>query len=59
LLVSGDADPYSPGGELEGLLRGMPGAVEWEDVAEADHFWLGYEGVLGSRIARFFARHLS
>lgn len=58
LLVSGDADPYSPGGRLEDLLQGLPGVVEWEAVAGADHFWWGYEGVLGSRIARFFANHL-
>jgi hypothetical protein len=58
LLVSGDADAYSPGGQLEDLLQGVPGVVEWEGVAGADHFWLGYEDVLGSRIARFFASHL-
>lgn len=58
LLVSGDADPYSPGGQLEDLLQGVPGVAEWEGVAGADHFWLGYEEVLGSRIARFFANHL-
>ena len=58
LLVSGDADPYSYAGELEGLLRGVPGVAEWEGVSGADHFWGGYEGVLSSRIARFFSQHL-
>ncbi|MDP6511253.1 MAG: dienelactone hydrolase family protein [Dehalococcoidia bacterium] len=58
LLVSGDADLFSHGGELEGLLRGMLGVAEWESVSGADHFWGGYEGVLSSRIARFFSQHL-
>jgi hypothetical protein len=58
LLVSGDADPYSYAGELEGLLRGVPGVAEWEGVSGADHFWGGYEGMLGSRISRFFSQHL-
>ncbi len=59
LLVSGGADTFSPGGQLEGLLKGLRGVVEWEDVAGTDHFWLGCEEVLGSRIARFFAQYLS
>lgn len=59
LLVSGGADTFSPGGQLEGLLKGLPGVVEWEDVGGTDHFWLGCEEVLGSRIARFFAQYLS
>jgi hypothetical protein len=47
-----------PSEELERLAGELPQPAQFELIDGPDHFWWGYEGVVGQKVADFFAQTL-
>ncbi|MBI2166384.1 MAG: alpha/beta fold hydrolase [Chloroflexi bacterium] len=58
LLISGDRDGFAPSQELDRMFEGLTGPKEKAWVAGSDHFFGGYEEVVGRLASEFFAREL-
>jgi alpha-beta hydrolase superfamily lysophospholipase len=54
LLVSGGRDDFTPAERFTEFCGKLPESKEFAIVEGADHFWLGYEGEAGDRVAAFF-----
>lgn len=55
LFVCGTADVYAPPDEVGPLVEALPGPKDFEVVSGADHFWLGCEGPMATKIGIFLA----
>jgi hypothetical protein len=55
LILVGSEDAFMPPEELERLAGELPQPTRFEMVNGPDHFWWGYEGQAGQRVADFFA----
>ena len=58
LLVSGSHDKFTNTSEFFEFCGNLPEPKECEIVEGADHFWLGYESRLTSRVTDFFIKTL-
>ena len=58
LLVCGTQDEFINYKALEKMVQKMPDPKELSLHTGVDHFWMGEEGVMGERVAQFFAKYL-
>ena len=58
LLTSGDRDSVSPSAWVSDLAGTLGGDAESHVIADADHFWAGFEPLLADLTGEFLARHL-
>ena len=58
LIITGSRDDFTPVEDFQRFCDSLPEPKEHEVIAGADHFWLGYEGQVGERVASFFANAL-
>jgi alpha/beta superfamily hydrolase len=58
LLLWGSQDIVVPVADLNAFTIDLPDPKDYEIVEGADHFWWGYEGKLGPRVASFFKETL-
>ena len=58
LLTTGDSDDICPVEGVEELASALGERVQVEIIPNTDHFWLGHERELATRVGEFFARHL-
>lgn len=54
LLISGDRDSVLPLTELKSRVKELPEPGQWQVIAGADHFWLGFEDQMAERVTGFF-----
>ena len=58
LTIFGSADEYLTV-ELQALMKqDAPGAMQFEIITAADHFWFSFEPVLAEKVASFFDANL-
>lgn len=55
LVMVGDADTSVP---FQPFQKYFTDAKQYQIIAGADHFWLGYENEISSKIAQFFSKNL-
>ena len=58
LMISGSRDDFTPAGQFTEFCGKLPEPKESGIVEGADHFWLGYEGEAGDRVAAFLKARL-
>ena len=58
LLVCAGRDNFTSLSRSLDFYRGLPEPKEWHGIAEADHFWWGYEGQVADKVTDFFVRSL-
>jgi hypothetical protein len=57
-FISGSADVFIPSMHLRRSIEQLPPPHELKVILGADHFWWGYEDIVGKMIADFFAANL-
>lgn len=58
LFISGSADAFVPSLQLQRSVEELPPPHELKIILGADHFWWGYEEMVGRMVADFFAANL-
>jgi alpha/beta superfamily hydrolase len=58
LLISGSRDDLIPTDQFLEFCQNLPEPKECESIAEADHFWWGYESNMASKVTAFFTKVL-
>jgi alpha/beta superfamily hydrolase len=58
LLISGGRDEFTPTIRFLQFCQSLPDPKECHNIADADHFWWGYESELASKVTAFFAEVL-
>jgi alpha/beta superfamily hydrolase len=54
IIIGQDDDMIAPEG-LRELAQEIPGPKQFETIAKADHFWVGFEEEVAQKLSRFFA----
>jgi alpha/beta superfamily hydrolase len=58
LLISGSKDDLIPINQFLEFCQNLPEPKECESIEGADHFWLGYESILATKVTAFFTKVL-
>jgi alpha/beta superfamily hydrolase len=58
LLISGDRDNFIPANQFIEFCENLPEPKECENIKGADHFWLGYEPHMATKVTAFFTEVL-
>lgn len=59
LVIVGQADNVASLGGLEPYIEDISNPEQFQVIAGADHFWMGYEEELAQRVSHFFAAGFS
>jgi alpha/beta superfamily hydrolase len=57
-LIAGSQDDYVPPAPYKELCKALPEPKECYTISGADHFWLGHESEVSSKIVVFFTKTL-
>ncbi|MFC1917606.1 alpha/beta hydrolase [Chloroflexota bacterium] len=58
MLIAGERDNLIPQEQFHQFCEEVTEPKECINVADADHFWWGYEGFMAQKVAEFFTVHL-
>ena len=58
LLICGSRDDFTSAGQFIAFCQNLPDPKEFVVIDGADHFWLGHESDLATRVADFFTKVL-
>ncbi len=54
-IITGEDDGVIPERQLRQLVEDIPSPKQYEVIAGADHFWVGFEEEVAQKLSRFFA----
>jgi len=58
-FIHGDRDTFISAKQVREIVEGLPDPKTFETIPGADHFWGGFERVVGTKVGDFFASALT